>query len=344
MKSPARFTGLIFALSLFCAASLFSQEGFLRVTSVPENADVEIEGKAVGKTPLITALKPGEYTVKTVLAGYAPSAEKAKIVENEVTILQVTLEKQARKGVFQRLISGEGNLTVITDWQDVDIYLDGHRIDEKPPATIKNIPAGLHTVILVSGDYADFSRVLVQKGKTAVVKKSFEEEKKKILARTEAEEKALMEARAEEIEKKRQALPASIVVRLDNPELKEEEEKQDIPLWSEGDLITVSFQYRKKGETDWKAREIDSKNKKEDAFQVEKGSYEIQLTAAHFKEPKGIINIFLGEKREKIKEYRETLKQDFNPDHEYTYSILYDGKTDFSYKIESTKLNTEIEL
>jgi hypothetical protein len=151
-----------------------------------------------------------------------------------------------------------------------------------------------------------------------------------------------MESRAEEIARKRQTLPARIVLRLANPDLKEEE--QDIAIWGESDLITVAFQYRKKGESDWKSSELDSKNRKEDTFEIEKGSYEIHLTGTHFKEPKGIINIFLGEKRTKIKEYRETIEQEFEPDREYTYSILYDGKTDFSQTMESVKLDTEIEL
>jgi len=63
---------------------------------------------------------------------------------------------------------------LITNWQDVDIYLDGYKIKESPLVTIKDITSGFHTVILVSGDYADVSRVRMQNGETSVIKKYFE--------------------------------------------------------------------------------------------------------------------------------------------------------------------------
>lgn len=325
---------------LFCISALFAQEGFLRVTSVPEGASIEVAGKSIGKTPLLTIMKPGEYTIKAVLAGYETSTENIKVVENEVTLVQISLAKPALKSVFQRVRpEGKGNLTVITDQENVDIYLNGLKVKEKPPVTIKDVPAGMHTIILVSGDYADSSRVVIQNGKTSVLRKSFEEDKKKLAMLSQKEQEELLKKKAEELELKRQALPAKIIVRLENPSVKQE----DSALWGESDSITLAFQYRKVGETTWNSKELQSKTKLKDTFNLEKGSYEIQFIGTHYKEPTGIINIFLGAKKEKVKEYKETFKLEFKPDVQYTYTILYDGSTDFSYKVVEEKLNTPVE-
>jgi hypothetical protein len=343
MKGIGRFLGMFSLVFLFCLTGLFAQEGFLRVTSVPEGVSVEIAGKSAGKTPILTVLKPGEYTVKATMTGYEPSTEKVKIQENEVTLLQIKLGKQVRKGVFQRVTAGKGNLTVITDWQDVDIYLDGHKIKESPPVTIKDISSGPHRVILVSGEYADMVRVFIRNGETEVVKKYFEEDKKEYLSRLTETEAAAAKEKAEEIEQKRQLLPAHIVLNLNNPSVKEEEGESESALWGEDNSVTLNFQYRKIGDTTWNLKELNSKTKLKDNFTVEKGSYEIQLSGTHYKEPTGIINIFLGAKKEKVKEYKEVFKQEFKPDVQYTYVISYDGKTDFSYKVEEAVLNTPIE-
>ncbi|MBN1445711.1 MAG: PEGA domain-containing protein [Candidatus Omnitrophica bacterium] len=347
MNRILRFSVLCCAAFLFFTAGLNAQEGFLRVTSVPEGVSVEIAGKSVGKTPLLTVVAPGEHKLKATLSGYEAVTEDIKVVENEVTVVQLTMQKQvqAQRGIFHRVFSGSGNLTVITDWQNVAIYLDGYKLKETPPVTIKDISAGLHTVILVSGDYADSSRVMIQKGKTFVFKKNFEEDKKKLASVSQKTETAVSAAKAAELEKKRQALPAKIVMRLADSSLAETQQQQEssVSLWGEGDLVELAFQYRKSGETAWNLKDLNSKNKREDSLALEKGTYDIQFTATHYKEPKGVLNIFLGAKKEKVREYRESLKHEFKPDIQYTYVITYDGKTDFSYELKEEKLNTPVE-
>jgi hypothetical protein len=343
MKKLIRFFSLFSLMfSLSGLTALYAQEGFLRVTSVPEGVSVEIAGKSAGKTPVLTVLKPGEYTIKATMTGYEAATEKVKVQENEVTLLQIKMQKQTRKGIFQRVTTGKGNLTVITDWQDVDIYIDGYKIKESPPVTIKDITSGLHTVILVSGDYADVSRIFIRNGETGVVKKYFEEDKKKYLSSVTDDEAEAAKKKAEELAKKRLALPAHIAVNLENPSIKEEKDETEGTLWGEDNSVTLTFQYRKVGENTWNLKELNSKTKLKDNFTVEKGSYEIQLVGIHYKEPTGIINIFLGAQKEKVKEYKEVLKQEFKPDVQYTYVISYDGKTDFSYNMKEAELNTPI--
>lgn len=323
---------------MLCITSIFAQEGFLRVTSVPEGATVEIAEKNIGKTPLLTVMKPGEYSLKATMAGYNIYTENIKILENEVTVVQMNLVKTSQKPTFQRARRhGKGNLTVIADRENVDIYLDGVKVKEKPPVTIKDIQAGMHNVILVSGNLADSLRVIIENGKTSVLKKSFGDASK-LASLTKAEQLALAKRKAEELELKRQALPAKIILRLANPSAKEGENS----IWSEGTLITLSFQYRKSGGTEWTIKELQSKTKVEDTFTLEKGAYDIQFTGTYYREPT-LLEALLGTKREKVKEYKESSKLEFKPDVQYTYTILYDGKSDFSYKVAEEQLNTPIE-
>ncbi|MCM8777927.1 MAG: PEGA domain-containing protein [Candidatus Omnitrophica bacterium] len=349
-----RFTmiGVILVLSCWL---LFAQEGFLRVTSVPDGTGIEVGGKSIGRTPLLTTLKPGTYTLKATLSGYVTNSQEIKIVENEVTIVQITMVKEVQKKDVSvseaKMAKWTGNLTIITDLEDVTLYLDGVKIAEVPPVTIKDIPAGLRTIILVSGDYADSARVMIQKGKTSVLKHSFADVKelgKRWLPRVyseRAEQERLAKEKAAELEKKRQMLPAKIVIKLNNPSLSDlSQNDTSIKLWGESDTVDVSFQYRKSGETAWNIKTLSSKKTTEDSFTIEKGIYEVQFVATHYKEPTGVLNILLGAKKEKVKEYKESaVKYEFKPDTQYIFNIIYDGKSDFSYKVEESILNTPIE-
>lgn len=349
-----RFMMIAGMIVMFCGL-LFAQEGFLRVTSVPDGVSIEVGGKNIGKTPLLTTLKPGTYTLKATLTGYATNSQEIKIVENEVTIVQITMTKEAKKKEVsvseEKGAKWTGNLTIITDIENTTIYLDGVKIPEVPPVTIKDIPAGLHTVILVGGDYADSARVMIHKGKTTVLKHSFAEAQefgKRWLPRVygeRAEQERLAKEKAAELEKKRQALPAKIVLKLTNPSLSDASQKDTaIKLWGESDTVEISFQYRKSGETAWNIKTLTSKKTTEDSFTIEKGNYEVQFVATHYKEPTGVINILIGAKKEKVKEYKESVtKYEFKPDTQYTFNIIYDGKSDFSYKVEEKALNTPLE-
>ncbi|MCX7704887.1 MAG: PEGA domain-containing protein [bacterium] len=329
---------LILGLFVFVllAVSSFAQEGYLRIISNPDGADVDVAGKNIGKTPVLTVLKPGKYTYKVSLAGYETLSGTAEVVENEVTKLNLTLVKQMQKTPAKPVPVkpiARGGLTIITDWQDVSIYLNGHKINETPPVTLKDVPAGLNSVILVSGDYADSFRILIQPGKTAVLKKSFEEDKKRY--ETQTTETTVVET---PIEVKRSMLPAKVIITL-NTQVSTDAKKQDTIL-GESDLIEVSFQYRKAGETQWDEKLLQSGTKTEEAMEIEKGTYEIQLVASHYKVPTGLLNVLLT-KKEKIREYKESIKKEIQPDTQYKYIVSYDGKS-FSYKTEEAKLNTPI--
>ncbi|MCM8819033.1 MAG: PEGA domain-containing protein [Candidatus Omnitrophica bacterium] len=335
MKNLKKIRLTYMFLFLFLPSVLFCQEGYLKVTSSPSNVEIEIDGKNAGKTPIFTVLKPGEYTIKATLVGYKAITQTVKIIENEVTILQLTMEKEITKPVVTTSLQKfKGKLTIITDREDVSIYLNSKKVDATPPCTLDNIPVGLNSIILVSGEYADSFRVVIQPNKTSVLKVSFEEIKKKSFISEQM--------RKEEIEAKRSVLPANVVLKLSIPEV-QKATKTETPIWGESDIVEVSFQYKKTGEANWNSKELQSKNKIEDSFEIPKGIYEIQIIGSHYKEPTGIVNILLGAKKEKVREHKEVFKKEFQPDTQYTITITYNPNTGFSYKLEEKVLNTPIE-
>jgi len=320
-----------------CVVGVFAQEGYLRITSNPESASVEIAGKVIGKTPLLTVLKPGKYTYKVSLAGYETVSGTAEVVDYEVTNVNLVLVKQVQKAPAAKKVEpAKGGLTIITDWQDVTVYLNGHKTDKVPPVTIKNVPAGINKVILVSGDYADSFHILVQPGKTSVLKKNFEDDKKKYEAQMTTVDTTVVET---PVEVKKSMLPAKVILRLGTI-ASTDSKKQDTTILGESDEIEVSFQYKKTGTDEWNTKTLQSGTKVEDSFETEKGTYDIQIIATHYRVPTGLLNVLLT-KKEKVREYKETIKKEILPDVQYTYTITYDGKS-FGYKLEEAKLNTPV--
>src|SRR5450830_759615 len=70
-----------------------SANGFLYITSSPENASVKIDGESQGQTPVSVSLPAGRHSVEASLDLYRPLAETVEIGEGEVTKVDFKLEK-----------------------------------------------------------------------------------------------------------------------------------------------------------------------------------------------------------------------------------------------------------
>ncbi len=333
--------GSVLVLMFFLAGAAWAQEGYLRITSTPDGASISIDGKEKGKTPLLLAIAPGKHTIVASLSAYDSVTQTVEVLENEVTRVDLTLQKKAvRLPVATPLRpSGKGNLTIITDWPDATIYLDGLNTGEKTPATLKDLSAGLHSIILVSGDLAMFDRVFVQPNKTSVVKKSFEDYKKTRLSLLKSEEESLKQ---KEIEEKRQKLPARVAFKLEKLAAASTGKTGSV-LWDTTDTVVLTFAYRKAGATEWTTRELKWEAPEEEPISLEKGTYELQMTATRYKQPKGLLTIIVESKKEKVAEAKASLKKDLQADTLYTFTLSYDGGTNLSYKIEEKALNTAVE-
>lgn len=65
----------------------------LSVASMPDSAEIEIDGEFMGNTPSVLDLDPGEHTVTVRKAGYAPWERKIKLAAGDVKV-NAELEQQ----------------------------------------------------------------------------------------------------------------------------------------------------------------------------------------------------------------------------------------------------------
>ncbi len=127
--------------------------GALRVVSEPDGATVLLDGKQIGKTPLIHPnVQPGKYTVSVRLAGWENAEREIEVARAQAAEAAFTLERQMR-GV--RVVSQPKGAQVTWDGQDLG----------KAPAAIARTPVGAHTVKLSLTGYDEVERqVEIQAG------------------------------------------------------------------------------------------------------------------------------------------------------------------------------------
>ena len=343
----SRIQFLFFAgLTLFVFAAgqrTACADGFLYITSVPEKAIIKIDGEAQGAAPVSVSLPAGTYFAEASLAFYRPAGQKVAVNEGEVTRIEFKLDKvTAPKTVAAPVLVpvGKGNITIITDWTPAEIYLDGIKRKETPPVTIKDIPAGTHWLVLTSKDCVIYREVKLQNKETLVLREYFEKVKAGVYKPWILDTKKT--PTKEEIEMKRQALPASIKLKLTST-AQTKANKDSSTLWNENDLVVLTLQYRKSGTEAWEKKELQLKTKEEDEFTVEKGAYEIQLILTRYKVASGLLTVLVESGKKKDGEVKEQFKKDFAADRLYAFDITYDGTVNLNYKVTESDQNTKIE-
>ena len=116
--------------------------GLLLLQSSPTNADVTINGVALGHTPvLISALPIGTHRIKIATPGYQPKEVEVKLADRT----------PVRKHVD--LVSNSATLTVETDTEGASIRINGIEHGASP-CTVDRIPEGEVTVELRADGYA----------------------------------------------------------------------------------------------------------------------------------------------------------------------------------------------
>jgi len=347
IASLPRVAGAFFVFAAGTATTACA-DGFLYVTSSPEKAIIKIAGETIGTAPVSLSLPAGTYLVEAGLTSYLSKSQKVAVNEGEVTRVEFTLNKATSyKGVFTPVstLTDKGNITIVTDWTPAEIYLDGVKRKETAPVTLKDIPAGTHWLILTSKGYALYHQLRLQNKETRVFQAKFEEVKagtyQPVMQPWTRGTWGPQTTRttAAEIEKKRQALPATINLKMTTTA----KNGDSSTLWGSSDLVVVTFQYRKSGTDTWETKELQIKTKEEDSFTVEKGTYDVQLTATHYKVDTGLVTIFTGSSKKKVGESSQKFTKDFAADKLYVYDIAYDGTVTLKYSVTESAQNTEIE-
>lgn len=318
--------------------------GFLYIKSSPENAAIKIDGKTHGPAPVSVSLPAGRHSVEASLELYQSLKQNVDVNEGEVTRVDFKLEKSS---FWQRILplevspKGTGKISIITDWPDAEIYLDGYKIRATTPATLKGIPDGSHSLILTSKGFAIQRQFSIDEKKTMVFHESFEQVKNNFsILRFGEIETALTR---EELAKKRRDLPAKIIVTLAVGQNSLEEQKPASIFWSESDIIAVAFQYRRTGSEEWKTSDLSMAEKEQDTFTLENGTYEVQILATHEKQPAGLWTSVIDSERRKIGGSKVLFKKDFKADKLYIFTITYDGASNLSYTVNEENLETWIE-
>ncbi len=341
MGSRMRFlvvAGLAFFVFMAGKAATTYADGFLYVTSNPEKAIIKIDGETQGTTPVSISLPAGTYLIEASLASYNPKTQKVVIKEGEVTRGEFTLTKATTVTTPTSISSGKGNITFITDWTAAEIYLDGVKRKETTPVTIKDIPAGRHWLIITSKGYAIYQDMMLQNQETRVFQGYFEKVKAGTYQPWSQQRwtygnrgPSSQQNTAAEIEKKRQALPATINLKMTSSSA-----------WGTSDSVVITFQYRKSGTDTWETKELQFKTKEEDTFTVDNGTYDVKLTAVHSKGDTSLLGVLLGAAK-KVGEVNKAFTQEFAADKLYVYTIAYDGASTLTYKLTETSQNTVIQ-
>jgi len=122
--------------------------GSLEVHAVPENSSVVVGGQYRGMTPLtIGDLAPATYTVTVSHFGYHQVVRSVPVEGGSTTVITVTLAPQT------------GSIRIVSEPLGAGIILDGNYTGTAP-LTLRDIPAGNHTIVAKHEGYTDKEQVV----------------------------------------------------------------------------------------------------------------------------------------------------------------------------------------
>jgi formylglycine-generating enzyme required for sulfatase activity/serine/threonine protein kinase len=127
-------------------AVLVSSFGSLKVETTPDGAQVYIDGKNVGQTPLqLNEVKRGKVKIIVYKKGF------------DVWEQEIMIEPSKVSEVNAVLVSSFGSLKVETTPDGAQVYIDGKKQGESP-LELKELKKGSHEVVFKKEGYKDFSQ------------------------------------------------------------------------------------------------------------------------------------------------------------------------------------------
>jgi hypothetical protein len=114
--------------------------GALNLSSHPDNAEIVIDGKPIGQTPLRNhKLKPGTYTIKF--------SHQGKISEQKITITAGETTE------YTHHFEGFGSLNIRTTRSGSDIFVNGEPAGQSP-LLLEGLSLGTYTIVARRKGYA----------------------------------------------------------------------------------------------------------------------------------------------------------------------------------------------
>lgn len=118
--------------------------GTLTVNSSPQGAQVYVDGRLVGNTPLSIGINPGRADIEIRLDGYDPFRTSVVIAPGQTTTINASLNPQRRTGV----------LSVNSSPSGAEVYIDNQRVGRTPYSV--QINEGIYEVRVSLSGYADY--------------------------------------------------------------------------------------------------------------------------------------------------------------------------------------------
>lgn len=136
------------------AINLIPAYGYLSITSAPVGAEVTMNGKVLGRTPLKSeALREGTYRVKTFLSAYSEDVRDVTVVRGQTQ--NVTIPLDATFGYMEVNTTPE---------QGADVYINDMKVGKTPYRSNK-LSEGIYKLKVIQWMYAPQEReVQIAKG------------------------------------------------------------------------------------------------------------------------------------------------------------------------------------
>ncbi len=134
-------------------------QGSISIDSNPQGADIFMDGEPLGvQTPFtLSNLLEGNYQLTLTHPGYYDTTFTVQVLKDQNTSVFVELKK----------IPPMGSLSIHSDPEGADIYIDNSFINQKTPAVINQLVTGEHFITLKLTDFADTTvAVQIQENKT----------------------------------------------------------------------------------------------------------------------------------------------------------------------------------
>ncbi len=121
--------------------------GALTIQAAQEGAEVYLDDKLVGTTPLrkpLTGLAAGPHILRVSKTGFADLNQFVDVVFNRNATISVDLQSATISGLIVEQVSttGFGTVVVLSNEEAVEVRVDGEPVGMTPVAPIEKVPAG----------------------------------------------------------------------------------------------------------------------------------------------------------------------------------------------------------
>lgn len=132
--------------------------GSIIVASEPAGAEVSMDGKVKGVTPMtIERVDAGEHTVRVALEGYQPVQEQVKLTGREAVPFRVSLQK---RGTLEEFVAvAPGTLTIEAPERGMAVRLDGD-LYGYTPIEGSRLPPGTYELEVTSKGWEPFATTI----------------------------------------------------------------------------------------------------------------------------------------------------------------------------------------